>query len=68
MLIKEVTEDLTRRGFLGALGAAGAAAMAPGMAQAKAAPQAKPHVDPHSTKVQQVVGGVTVTVGPPPSF
>jgi predicted chitinase len=55
MLIKEVTEDLTRRGFLGALGAAGAAAVAPGMAQAKAAPHAKPKVDPHSTKVQQLV-------------
>ena len=55
MLVKEITEDLTRRGFLGALGAAGAAAMAPGMAQARPAAQAKPAVDPHSTKVQQVV-------------
>ena len=52
MLIKEVTEDLSRRGFLGALGAAGAAAVAPSIAQAT---PAKPKVDPHSTKVQQVV-------------
>lgn len=37
MLVKEVT-DMSRRGFLGALGAGAAAAVAPGLAQAKAAP------------------------------
>jgi predicted chitinase len=40
MLVKEITEDLSRRGFLGALGAGVATAMAPGVAQAKAAPSA----------------------------
>jgi putative chitinase len=37
MLVKEVT-DMSRRGFLGAMGAGAAAAMAPGLAQAKVSP------------------------------
>ena len=65
-LMESLDEELSRRGFLGALGAGAATAMAPGLAQAKPtalskAPQkpthqpAKHHVDPHSTKVQPLV-------------
>jgi predicted chitinase len=38
MLVNEITEDLSRRGFLGAMGAGAAAAVAPGIAQAKPNP------------------------------
>jgi predicted chitinase len=59
MRIKEILEDLTRRGFLGGLGA-----MAAGTALAKPTALSKPQshiepkhkpVDPHSTKVQPLV-------------
>lgn len=40
MLVKDIIcEDMSRRGFLGAMGAGAAAAVAPGLAQAKVNPQ-----------------------------
>jgi predicted chitinase len=52
--MNEDLENPTRRGFLGAMGAGAAAAVAPGLAQAKAK-KPQHQVDPHSTKVQPLV-------------
>jgi predicted chitinase len=64
-LMESLDEELSRRGFLGAMGAGAATAAVPGIAQAKptalskapAKPVATPRhrVDPHSTKVQPLV-------------
>ena len=51
MRIKEVTEDISRRGFLQGAGAAMATAATGAQAKAKS----QHHVDPHSNKVQPLV-------------